>query len=245
MEPEQAGELRPVAPDSPQPPIAEDIQPQDLGEEQLHAQGQILRSSQLTGMVVWDAEHQKLGTIKEVLIDLSADCPMLFFAMAPEVAIGEGLVLVPVNVLQFQHDAQRRADFFVLSMRMDLLRNAPRIQGNNWDVIRDRQFLTKARQFYGRVERTAARPTDGEPAEQKGGLQYQQSPQQQSPPKQSPPQKKRPPQKRPPQKYPPQQFPPQQNEEPPPSPPPPIEPAPGGPGGGEPEPGGPVPGSGF
>jgi sporulation protein YlmC with PRC-barrel domain len=117
------------------------------------------RSSQVIGMQVWDPRNQQLGTIQDVVIDYGGSCPVAFFAVAPGISgIAEGYVVVPFDVIRLRYDNRSRRDYVVLDVSLDQFRNAPRLEGNNWDRIRDQQFLGRTRQFYQRVERSAARP---------------------------------------------------------------------------------------
>jgi hypothetical protein len=100
-----------------------------------------------------------MGTIKDVIIDYGASCPVAFFAVAPQISgIAEGYVMVPFDVIRLRYDNRLRRDYVVLDISLDQFRSAPRLEGNNWDRIRDQQFLSRARQFYQKVERSAARP---------------------------------------------------------------------------------------
>jgi sporulation protein YlmC with PRC-barrel domain len=119
----------------------------------------VIRSSQVIGMQVWDPRNQQLGTIQDVVIDYGGSCPVAFFAVAPGISgIAEGYVVVPFDVIRLRYDNRSRRDYVVLDVSLDQFRNAPRLEGNNWDRIRDQQFLGRTRQFYQRVERSAARP---------------------------------------------------------------------------------------
>ena len=67
-------------------------------------------------------------------------------------------MFVPFDVAQFRYDSRLGRDYLALALGIDQFRNAPRIGRNNWNLIRDPQFLERTRQFYRRTERSAARP---------------------------------------------------------------------------------------
>lgn len=150
--------------------------PQELsGQTQISAEGQIaaergsgriLRSSQLIGLHIWNAQNQRLGTIREFVIDYQTTCPTIFLVMAPEAGLPiQHLVVFPFDVLEFGTDNVRRTSFFRIDLQVDQLVRAPHIVNNNFEVLRDRQFVANTRQFFQRFERTASRPGGAQPRE--------------------------------------------------------------------------------
>jgi sporulation protein YlmC with PRC-barrel domain len=128
--------------------------------------GQILRSSQLIGMEVSSPDNRRLGTIEDMVVDMQGGSPTIFFVLAPAVGIpSDQLVIVPLDALQVRFDRARNTTVAIADLRMDQLRFAPHMIRNHYEVLRNRQFLTSARQFYRRVERSAARPVGENPAQ--------------------------------------------------------------------------------
>jgi hypothetical protein len=126
-------------------------------------QGDVIRGSELLGLRIWDSSHQRLGTVKDFIVDYRGGCPAIFLAMAPDVTeLGESYVIVPFDVTQFRFDDRDRTHYFVLDTSIGQLRRAPRLEGNRWDAIRNRSFLSDARQFYRRTEHSVARPENRE-----------------------------------------------------------------------------------
>jgi hypothetical protein len=131
--------------------------------------GRVLRGSQVIGTQVWDPQSQQLGTIKDLIVDYSGSCPMAFFAIAPQIAgIEGGYIVVPFDVIRLRYDNRLRRDYVVVDLTLDQFRRAPRLEGDNWDRIRDRQFLGHAKDFYQRTERSAARPVTPREGERTG-----------------------------------------------------------------------------
>ena len=161
-----------VAPQSPQvnpPPQAPAASPAPAsgGEQGTALQMQtgdrhrLIRGRELIGMTVWGPHQQRLGTVKDFIVDNQAGCPTLFFAMAPEIPGWNGdYVIVPFDAFQLGYDERQRMDYFTLGVAIDNLRRAPHLGIDRWGSLHDPQFFADSRQFYRRVERTAARPGD-------------------------------------------------------------------------------------
>lgn len=152
----------------PTPPLAADSAPSAAGElmesrpSEQGREGRLLRGRELIGLSIWGRNRERLGTVKDFIVDYDGDCPTLFFAMAPEMSgWSGGYVIVPFDAFQIGFDERQRTDYFVLGVTVNDLRRAPNLAVDKWNSIRDRQFFTDARQFYHRTERTAARPLPG------------------------------------------------------------------------------------
>ena len=142
-------------------------------------EGRLIRGRELIGMTIWGRNQERLGTVKDFIVDYEGDCPTLFFAMTPEISgWSEGYVIVPFDAFQIGYDERQRTDYFVLGVAVDNLRRAPHLEVDRWNSLRDRQFFTEARQFYRRTERTAARPDldAGRDGRQGGALAPPQTP---------------------------------------------------------------------
>jgi hypothetical protein len=155
-----------VAPQPPQAPVASPA-PALGGEQGAAAQTQagdnrhVLRGRELIGMSIWGRNRERLGTVKDFIVDIQGSCPTLFFAMAPEIPGWNGdYVIVPFGAFQVGYDERQRMDYFVLGVAMDNLRQAPRLGIDRWNSLPDPRLFADSQQFYRRVERTAARPED-------------------------------------------------------------------------------------
>ncbi len=133
------------------------IQPADA------TQGRVIRGRSLIGMNILGANQQQVGTIKDFIVDYqSGDCPTIYFAVAPQISGWNGdYVIVPLNAFQTGYDPRQRTDYFTLNMTAAELGAAPRLAADKWNSTQDRRTFANSRQFYQRVERTAARPATG------------------------------------------------------------------------------------
>lgn len=122
--------------------------------------GRILHGSQLTNLRVWNAENQRLATVKDfVIYSVEGQCPTIYFALVPEISgMNEEYVIVPYDALILRYDDRVRTPYFFLDIGINQFREAPHFAINRWKSFDDRQLLTSTQQFYRRVERTAAKP---------------------------------------------------------------------------------------
>ncbi len=119
----------------------------------------IIRISTLMGTTVLNPQSQKLGGIKDVLLD-SKTGQTTFVVLDAEVpASGHAMLVVPYQALQVSLTADNHQSV-TLDLRPDQLRAAPQIQNNQWQMLQNRQFLEQARNFYQAKTYTAARPID-------------------------------------------------------------------------------------
>ena len=108
------------------------------------------------------ANRQDVGVVKDFIIDYQGDCPAIYFAVAPQLPSWTGgYVIVPFTAIQVGFDAQRRTDYFTLNMNVNDLGRAPRLAVNDWNSAQVARAFANSKQFYQRVERTAARPQTG------------------------------------------------------------------------------------
>ena len=189
----------PTQPAANQPAAGQAIPGQDAAQTPDAASGRVIRGRSLIGMNIWSANRQQVGTVKDFIVDYqSGDCPTIYFAVAPQIAGWTGdYVVVPLNAFQVGFDPRQRTDYFTLNMTADELGRAPRLTADKWNSTQDRQGLAVSRQYFQRMERTAARPETGGreerpalPNAQPGSAaqrQPQQSPNQQEPRQQQPP----------------------------------------------------------
>lgn len=147
----------PEAAPAPQPTVAPEKSPPTPAARK--EAGRLIHGRNLIAMPIWGRNHERLGTVKDFVVDYQETCPKLFLAMAPDtVGWNEGYVIVPFESVQIAYDEGQKADNLFLAATGNDLHGAPHLQIERWNSIRDRQFLTEAGQFYRRFERTAARP---------------------------------------------------------------------------------------
>ncbi len=130
---------------------------------QAGADARFLHGRNLIGMNIWNSNRQNLGTIRDFIVDYQGgDCPTIYFAVAPQIAGWNGdYLIVPFNAFQVGFDAQRRTNYFTMNMSPEEFGKAPRLAVNSWTTGQDMRPFTSARQYYQRVEHSAARPETG------------------------------------------------------------------------------------
>ena len=117
----------------------------------------IVRGSQLVGQTILDPRRQKLGVIKDFLVD-SQTARVMYVVMAQE---GTGpkaeWIVVPFDLLRLSANGQGSQPIFILNLQVAQLRTAPHMRSNAWETIRDPQFISQVQQFYRPTEWTARR----------------------------------------------------------------------------------------
>jgi len=141
--------------------------PAGAGQAQPEQQGRIMRGSQLIGLNIRGSDDHQLGIVKDFIVDCQGECPMIYFAVAPDASLqlGQEYVIMPYSAMRY--DSRGGSDYFALDVIGTGLRNAPRVAVNGWSTFNDRQMLSNAHQFYQRTERTTARPIQGGTAQPK------------------------------------------------------------------------------
>ncbi len=125
----------------------------DLRDGPLRRQSEVLRSSKIIGIEVFDRNNQLIGTVQDVLINYQGRCPTAFASI---IAANDSYV-VPLTVLQFGPLDQAGKSRATLAMKLNDLRNAPRLETGNDNLLGDGRFLSRVSQFFDRIERMAAR----------------------------------------------------------------------------------------
>ena len=120
----------------------------------------IIQTSTLTGTTVLGPQSQKLGRIKDVLLD-SQTGKATFVVLDAEVpGLGHAMLVVPYQALRVSINPSDNRQSVVLDLRPDRLHAAPQIQNNQWQVLQNPQFLEQARNFYQAGTSSAERTTD-------------------------------------------------------------------------------------
>ena len=118
------------------------------------------RVSNLMGATVLYPQIQKLGQIKDILIDPQGGQATFAVVDAEIPGSGHAMLVVPYQALQVTNAAADNHPSVVLNVRSDRLRDAPQVPNNQWQLLQNRQFLEQARSFYGPRTYTAARPIE-------------------------------------------------------------------------------------
>jgi hypothetical protein len=143
----------------------------------------IVRGSQLVGETILDPRSQKLGVIKDFLID-SQTARVMYVMMAPEPASpvnsGEAnaeWIVLPFDDLRLSTNAQGSPPMFILNLPAAQLRAAPHMRSNAWETLRDPRFIGQVQQFYRPTEWTARRMNQDSNGNYQGAPQPGQIPQ--------------------------------------------------------------------
>lgn len=122
-----------------------------------HGQSRFFRGSSWVGMTIWSDQNQQVGTVRDVLFDTTGHCLEDVVLESP--TLGEQWVVVPYDVFRLSFDAQQHGGRLELSLPIERLHDAPRIEANRWEMLQSPQFYTQVQQFSQKITRTAARPT--------------------------------------------------------------------------------------
>ena len=126
----------------------------------------IIQSSSLIGTPVLNPQSQKLGQIKDVVLDQQTG--QATFVVLDAIAGGSNhaMLVVPYQALWVTSNPVDKSRWVMLDLRPEQLAAAPQIRDNKWDMLQNSQFLDQARNFYQVRTYTAAKPIEeaGPPA---------------------------------------------------------------------------------
>ena len=121
-----------------------------------------MQISTLMGTTVVNPQGQKLGQIKDVLLD-SQSAQATFVIVDTEIAgTGHAMLVAPYQALRLSVNPADNRPSAVLDLRPDQLHAVPQIQANKREMLQNPQFLEQARSFYQPRTYTAARPIDNQ-----------------------------------------------------------------------------------
>ena len=106
----------------------------------------VLSASTIMGDEVVNAEHEKLGEIKELMIDLGAgQISYAVLSFGGFLGLGEKLFAIPWGA--FSLDPERRA--FILDVESELLEEAPGFDQDDWPRTESREYVAEIYTYYG------------------------------------------------------------------------------------------------
>lgn len=109
-------------------------------------QSHLLQASELIGSDVRNQQDEKLGDIKDVMIDLqSGKAPFAVFSSGGFFGVGDRLMAVPISSFK-QNSGQ---DQFVLNMDRERLQSAPSFDKGNWPDMSDESWSSGVYTYYG------------------------------------------------------------------------------------------------
>ncbi|MFN7139046.1 MAG: PRC-barrel domain-containing protein, partial [Limisphaerales bacterium] len=104
--------------------------------------GTFHRSSDLIGMEVRNQQNERLGTVRDAMVDLQTG--RVAFVVLSGAGAGDRLVAIPPQALNIQGQ-----DRIVLNMDRERLRAAPSFERNRWPERIDQQWSSDVYRFYG------------------------------------------------------------------------------------------------
>ena len=106
----------------------------------------LVRGSQLLKQAVENPQSQRLGTIQDLVYDVSSG--RVRYAVLGEggvLGLGEKYVAIPLNAFRFSDDNSK----LVLNADKDRLAQAPGFDKNNWPDVANRQFDQQVTNYWG------------------------------------------------------------------------------------------------
>lgn len=105
----------------------------------------VLSSSSITGTDVYNARNEKLGDIKDIMIDISS--ANVSYAV---LSVSDGLFknkyfAVPFEAMRFDTTGDHK---IILDVSENWLDNAPGFDKNNWPKTGDNNFLNDMHSYY-------------------------------------------------------------------------------------------------
>ena len=99
----------------------------------------LMGADTLIGNDVYNSEDEKLGTIKEFMIDMSSGkISYAVLSFGGFLGVGDRLFAVPWQALQL--DTEKKA--FTLNVSKDKLKNAPGFDKDHWPSMADRSWVS-------------------------------------------------------------------------------------------------------
>jgi len=106
----------------------------------------IVRGRDLADYSVRNPRGEDLGSIKDVVIDISEGCiAYAALSFGGIMGLGDKLFAVPWEALQYS----AADDVFVLDVSKERLENAPGFDKDNWPTTAQREWLTGMYSHYG------------------------------------------------------------------------------------------------
>jgi sporulation protein YlmC with PRC-barrel domain len=106
----------------------------------------LMGADTLIGNGVYNSTNDKLGDIKELMIDMaSGQVAYAVLAFGGFLGMGDKLFAVPWKALTLDTKNQR----FTLNITKDALKNAPGLDKDHWPSMADSTWATGVHKFYG------------------------------------------------------------------------------------------------
>ncbi|HVS13232.1 MAG TPA: PRC-barrel domain-containing protein [Thermoanaerobaculia bacterium] len=109
-------------------------------------QPQVLSATSLMGDDVYSPQGEKLGDIKELMIDLEhGRVAYAVLSFGGFIGLGEKLFAIPFSSLTLLPEKEH----FVLEVPKERLEKAPGFDKDNWPTISDRTWGAEIHRYYG------------------------------------------------------------------------------------------------
>ncbi len=106
----------------------------------------VLSATTVIGDTVRNAEGEKLGTLKELMIDTEfGQVAYAVLSFGGFLGLGDKLFAIPWEALQLLPDEHA----FMLDVDRELLEEAPGFDKDNWPQFTDRTWGTEIHAYYG------------------------------------------------------------------------------------------------
>ncbi len=120
-----------------------------------------LSSSSITGNTVKNRKGEKVGTIKDLMIDLnSGEVEYAVLSFGGFLGIGDKYFAVPLQAMEFDPNDNENA---VMDIDKDRLENAPGFDKDNWPNTSDDSFTNQVYNHYD-IERRDYSSSDRDPS---------------------------------------------------------------------------------
>jgi uncharacterized protein YrrD len=128
-------------------PVAAPGGNQPVDEQAIARSGeQVILVSDVEDQTLRTAGEDDLGDIEAVVFDaLSGKAAFVVVGVGGFLGLGETRVAIPWSLIRLEPDNRLMA----MNVDRDTLKNAPRIEGANWDQLNDRAFTDRVYQHFG------------------------------------------------------------------------------------------------
>jgi len=127
--------------------------PQDPASNQ-HTPGQIVRASDIRGLVVYNEKNERLGKIEDLVLDPSAGTiRYAVLSFGGLLGMGDKYFALPWKSVSFVAKGQsssgtEKESYCVLNVNKDFLKNAPGFDKNHWPDFADANWQQHIDQYY-------------------------------------------------------------------------------------------------
>lgn len=104
----------------------------------------VLSSSTITGTNVYNSRDEKLGDIKDIMIDTSTGTISYGVLSVSDGLFSNKYFAVPFEAMQFDTVKER----IIIDVSEDWLDNAPGFDKNNWPNTADNSFVSDVHSYY-------------------------------------------------------------------------------------------------